>query len=61
MIRSTFESATIERLERTFEPVPAKVQEWLAAADVAGWRAVVQSGRVLTDKEFFSLLSISAR
>lgn len=58
MIRSTYESATIERLGRAFEPIPATVQEWLAGADVAGWRAVVQSGRVLTDKEFFALLSV---
>ena len=58
MIRSTFEGATIERLERAFEPVPATVQEWLAGTDVAAWRAGVQSGRVLTDKEFFALLSV---
>ncbi len=58
MIRSTFESTTIERLERTFEPIPTKVQNRLAEADVAGWRAVVQAGRVLTDQEFFTLLSV---
>lgn len=58
MIRATFESATIERLERHFEPIPATVQGWLAEVDLAGWRATVQAGRVLTDKEFFALLSV---
>lgn len=58
MIRALFESATVERLERSFQPIPAKVQEWLAESDVAGWRATVQAGRVLTDKEFFTLLSV---
>lgn len=58
VVRSTFESPTIERLERDFDPIPPNVQDWLAKADVAGWRTVVQAGRVLSDQEFFALLSV---
>lgn len=59
MIRSVFEASTIERLERFFAPLPQTVTEWLEETDVQGWRAEVQAGRVLSDRELLDALGIT--
>ena len=53
LIRTVFEPATVRRLEAAFEPSPAIVDRWLEA-DVAVWRAIVQTRRTMTDAEFFA-------
>lgn len=50
---SVFDFRTIDSLLPSFDPLPALVPDWLAEADVAGWRAMVQRRRRLSDEEFF--------
>jgi polypeptide N-acetylgalactosaminyltransferase len=52
MVRSVFEEKTIAAFAPWFEPLPPGVRPWVQAADVAGWRAVVQSARRASDDEF---------
>ena len=59
MIRSVFEASTIDRLERFFVPLPHVVIEWLGKTDMQGWRAEVQAGRVLSERELLDALGIT--
>jgi cellulose synthase/poly-beta-1,6-N-acetylglucosamine synthase-like glycosyltransferase len=52
LIRTVFEDSTVRALERSFHPLPARVAEWIAAADVSGWRSTIQATRRVTDAEF---------
>jgi glycosyltransferase involved in cell wall biosynthesis len=54
MLRSVFEPATIKRLQRYFDPLPALVGSWLAATDLTEWRGTVQRKRKMTDAQFFA-------
>jgi glycosyltransferase involved in cell wall biosynthesis len=53
MIRGLFQQETVTRLERYFDPMPAKVAEWAAGTDLGSWRASVQKARRMTDSAFF--------
>jgi glycosyltransferase involved in cell wall biosynthesis len=54
MLRTVFETATIERLAHNFQPLPPIVESWLAVVDLTAWRKIVQRKRKMTDAEFFS-------
>jgi len=53
MIRTVFEEPTAGLLAAWFQPIPATVQEWMDQTDLVGWRAKVQSSRLMSDGEFF--------
>lgn len=53
LTRTVFESSTVDALEPFFHPLPPRVAESIHAADVAGWRSIVQSARRISDAEFF--------
>jgi hypothetical protein len=53
MLRSVFDDASVAMLERSFHPIPPRVQQWLEAVDVAAWRETVQSARRVEDRDFF--------
>lgn len=52
-LRSVFDHRTLDVLLPAFDPLPAPVPTWLAEADIAGWRAVVQGRRRRSDRDFF--------
>jgi hypothetical protein len=54
MLRTVFEEATIAAFEPWFEPIPGAARAWLDGADIAGWRAIVQSARRVSDREFLA-------
>jgi glycosyltransferase involved in cell wall biosynthesis len=54
LLRTLFETPTIERLERYFSPVPVQAASWLREADLEQWRRSVQAKRRLSDNEFFA-------
>ena len=59
MIRSVFQTSTIERIERYFAPLAPTVTEWLESTDVQGWRAAVQQRRVLSDEELLAAVGLT--
>jgi hypothetical protein len=52
MIRSLFDRATIERLEKSFQPLLPMVETWSASVDLTPWRKAVQRRRKISDQEF---------
>ena len=53
MVRTVFEEPVSHAIEEMMQPLPRKVQAWLAEADFGEWRQLVQSGRRMSDAEFF--------
>lgn len=54
LARSLFESATLQHLNRYFEPIPPVVESWLALTNLSSWRKAIQRRRSMSDADFFA-------
>lgn len=60
LVRTVFEDAVGQEIEKMLEPHSSQVQEWLAQADFREWRERIQSRRQMSDAEFFQRFIPSA-
>jgi glycosyltransferase involved in cell wall biosynthesis len=53
MVRTVFEEPVAAIIEGMLQPLPKRVEAWLAQTDFREWRRLVQSSRQISDAEFF--------